>query len=302
MLVGCVVIVVLIASYRIPSYKVIAGYDLPDKDYQWLVENEIIKDGELIEFFYSDGLFDIHDEGNILTSNRLVSYERIEGELAVYQAGMDELQGYDFYPSGSVFDDSWLDITTFREAEPLPGEKPDESVIEYESFSLLLSPNEGGDIQLVKALKEKLAALGWFPVAEVLPKEKVPLDYIGWMREQNILKDYETLLYFYSAGRHSIAEDGNILTDKRLISYYQDENEDGGFMNVLSVPYNDIVNYEITMSGTDVSDTRLYVHTVENGFFIYLSPKNHGDAAFIDELVRRADIQPQHLLEANKEE
>ena len=44
-----------------------------------------------------------------------------------------------------------------------------------------------------------------------------------WMRERGVLEPGEKVLWFYSDGLLSIESDGNLLTDRRIVSYWEDE-------------------------------------------------------------------------------
>jgi hypothetical protein len=44
-----------------------------------------------------------------------------------------------------------------------------------------------------------------------------------WMRDHGVLEPGEELLWFYSNGVLSIESDGNLLTDRRIVSYWEDE-------------------------------------------------------------------------------
>lgn len=64
------------------------------------------------------------------------------------------------------------------------------------------------------------------PVSEsggVLSGRDIPSHHLSWMREQDLLYANETPLLFYSAAGDVIAEDGNILTDRYLGSWWNDE-------------------------------------------------------------------------------
>ena len=57
---------------------------------------------------------------------------------------------------------------------------------------------------------------------EILSGKDIPADQLAWMREQDFLYASETPLLFYSHGISSIAEDGNLLTDRFVGSWWTD--------------------------------------------------------------------------------
>lgn len=62
--------------------------------------------------------------------------------------------------------------------------------------------------------------------AEILSGSDIPGHQLAWMRENSMLHANETPLLFYSHGISSIAEDGNILTDKFVGSWWTDDDGD----------------------------------------------------------------------------
>ncbi len=68
-------------------------------------------------------------------------------------------------------------------------------------------------------------SIGLVPGTTVVTGDKVPARHADWMVEQGLLEDQEQMLYFYSTGFLSYREDGNVVTDLSVISYWQDEGE-----------------------------------------------------------------------------
>lgn len=60
---------------------------------------------------------------------------------------------------------------------------------------------------------------GYLPDAVALPKGKIHPRYIETMRTMGVLEADEEAQYFYSAAMTSIKNNGNLFTDKRVITY-----------------------------------------------------------------------------------
>lgn len=61
--------------------------------------------------------------------------------------------------------------------------------------------------------------------SSIVPGDRIPKEHLAWMRENNFLLETETPLLFYSAGTSSIAEDGNLLTNRFIGSWWQADGE-----------------------------------------------------------------------------
>ncbi len=96
--------------------------------------------------------------------------------------------------------------------------------------------------------------------------------------DEGYLLDNEKVLSFYSSGLWSIREDGNLLTDERVVSY----EVQGGEKYFAAVPYTEIADIEVTFSQSWFEDTQIVV-TTNDGEDIYLivSPEEGGDRAFV---------------------
>ena len=82
-------------------------------------------------------------------------------------------------------------------------------------------------------------------------------------------------------------EDGNILTDRRVISY----EEQGGQLVMYSAALEDIVEIVVAERGDSFSDTVVEIYTSDgSGFMIFLSPENGGDDEFLVEVRRRTTM------------
>src|SRR5690606_35781057 len=73
-----------------PATAVVDGEQLTPGNIALLKREGIVRPDEEIQLFYSTGVTSIRNEGNILTNQRVVSYERVEDQLFVHQADIGE--------------------------------------------------------------------------------------------------------------------------------------------------------------------------------------------------------------------
>lgn len=142
-LIGGFLLVISVASTlnMIPSTLIVDGDKLPQKDLSFLQKATIITNSEAVLYFYSTGLFSIEDDGNLITTERVISYERdvISGELNVYEAAYKDIHNIEVTPSESMLEDTTIYI----------------ALNEDDGFYLLASAEEGRD----KLFIDKLMSL-----------------------------------------------------------------------------------------------------------------------------------------------
>ena len=124
------------------STRVVTGEELSDSQRSFLLEQGILLPDEKVEFFYSVGLFSIEDEGNLLTDQRVVSYERLEDGLAIYASRSDELSAVNIVEEGKGTTNTVLEIWR----------------TDGEGFRVQLSPEESGDLRFLRRLRERIPA------------------------------------------------------------------------------------------------------------------------------------------------
>jgi hypothetical protein len=97
-----------------------------------------------------------------------------------------------------------------------------------------------------------------------------------FLRDSGILGTDENVDFFYSTGLFSIAGDGNLMTNRRVISY---EERDGDLI-ISAAPFDRIENLVVDQKGGWSSPTVLRVETVDgDSFLLYLSAENRGEAS-----------------------
>jgi hypothetical protein len=72
---------ILMDTGIVPSDRVLGPDDIPESHYQELSAAGIIETGEVIEFFYSEGLISIREGGSILTDQRVIAYQEGDDDL-----------------------------------------------------------------------------------------------------------------------------------------------------------------------------------------------------------------------------
>ncbi|WP_286829766.1 MULTISPECIES: hypothetical protein [Kordiimonas] len=124
--------------------------------------------------------------------------------------------------------------------------------------------------------------LGFAPDTEVQKGAAVPDRIVQTMRENGILTENETVEYFYSAGAFSALEDGNVITDQRVISYWQD---DASELQINSTALSDIESVHIDEKGDALNDTIILVYDNEGySFMLGITTENGGDRRFFERL------------------
>jgi len=142
---GTAVVVLMVAlaivgSLALPT-AVVGGDEMKPSHEALLRERGVLLEGEQVVMFYSNAMFSILDDGNMLTNSRVVSYETIDGQLFVYDAAYEDIVEVTVLPEGSSF---WgitmIEITTSSE----------------ESFYVLVSTESGGDKRFLADLESRI--------------------------------------------------------------------------------------------------------------------------------------------------
>lgn len=130
----------------IPSTEVLAVDKLPKHQQQTLVYEGIVDESEKIEYFYSQGLVSIMEDGNLLTDRRVISYFMNEqGKMEIYELYLDEISNIELITEGDLFNDNLYQVNGFEQDDWL---------------QIYLSSESEGDKDFVNALRSKLEAKG----------------------------------------------------------------------------------------------------------------------------------------------
>lgn len=114
------------------------------------------------------------------------------------------------------------------------------------------------------------------------------------LERNKILEPGEEVLFFYSADFIGVRDDGNLLTDRRVLMWTTDT-DDGGF-ELQAARFEELEALVFTPSPDAATEALLEVHcrprpgAVVEGrrFYLYLSSDNDAARRFLDELRRRA--------------
>lgn len=103
----------LMETGNLPSDRVLAGADLPGRQYAALLREGILGEGEAIEYFYSEGLWSVLEGGSILTDRRVIAYETGEDQqLHVYELFIEDIVSVDLVQQGDSLSFSIYQVQT----------------------------------------------------------------------------------------------------------------------------------------------------------------------------------------------
>ena len=126
------------------------------------------------------------------------------------------------------------------------------------------------------------------PSTQVLAGSEMPSKDIALLTEKGVLYPDEKITYFYSAGFLSILEDGNVMTDTRLVVYVR---EDDG-LQIYEMLFQDIATIDLIEQGDFFNDSVYEVTSFQEDAWIrlYLSTEDGGDVKFVEELRKRVEV------------
>ena len=126
-----------------PDTKVQSGKDLAPYTRAKLVSNDIILESDNIIYFYSEGFLSVIEVGQLLTEDRIVSYETTENnQLEKYQMLYKNIKTIELVEQGNFSSDSVYNIIGNENAS-------------YESLTILLSAESDGDTKFIKELESR---------------------------------------------------------------------------------------------------------------------------------------------------
>jgi hypothetical protein len=120
-----------------------------------------------------------------------------------------------------------------------------------------------------------LLSLNVLPATRVIDGPELPSWHRNYLRAEKIVEDTEVVQHFYSAGVFSIKDDGNLLTDQRVISYWRDP--DSHALQVASARYEDIQDLQLERGDALTDSTMTVVHQDGSEFILLLSTEAEGD-------------------------
>ncbi len=128
--------------------------------------------------------------------------------------------------------------------------------------------------------------LGFTPPVDVVTGDQLAGRIKRQLIDAEIIEEREGIEYFYSDAPWSVMADGNLLTDRRVISYFT--NEDGEF-ELYELFFDDIASVELIEEGGFWESSLYQVngHAEDAWLQLYLSTGESGDKKFIEALQQR---------------
>ena len=128
----------------IPDTMVLSGKDLAPYTRAKLVSNDIILESDNIIYFYSEGFLSVIEVGQLLTEDRIVSYETTENnQLEKYQMLYKNIKTIELVEQGNFSSDSVYNIIGNENAS-------------YEFITIVLSAESDGDTKFIKELESQV--------------------------------------------------------------------------------------------------------------------------------------------------
>lgn len=117
----------------------------------------------------------------------------------------------------------------------------------------------------------------------VLPAYEINAQHYQWMADKDFLLADERVQYFYSGGIFSISEDGNLLTNRYVGSWWQ---TDEGELTSYWLPIGEVCRVEAAKDEATetVGVYNIYGAGDDNWVKIWLSTEQSGDQAFLSRL------------------
>lgn len=129
-----------------------------------------------------------------------------------------------------------------------------------------------------------LQELRILPPNEVLAGTELRPAQLSKLREYGLIDPGEAVIMIYSAGLLSWLDDGNVLTNRRVISW---ERIDGEFY-YSAVRYDEIVDARIEVRGNTLEPSLLVVEAADDeAIYLIVTREQDGDERFLAALARR---------------
>jgi hypothetical protein len=126
--------------------------------------------------------------------------------------------------------------------------------------------------------------LGMVPDTAVVPGEELGDEVRLFLLEQDMIEPDEIIVLFYSAALLDFRKEGNVLTDRRALSYEELDGE----LWFSSLDYGQIADVAIEDPGGPLNDALVAVFDATGeGFRLWVSTEAGGLQRFLEELERR---------------
>lgn len=94
-----------------PPTFAVTGDDLGHKNREALRAEGILNDGEVVIFFYTTSIISVTEEGNVVTNQRVISYEMTDDGMWLDSASYDEIADVSLEVEGDTFTDATIAVT-----------------------------------------------------------------------------------------------------------------------------------------------------------------------------------------------
>lgn len=122
--------------------------------------------------------------------------------------------------------------------------------------------------------------MGFLPPSSIVTGKQLSQYNKKILLENKYVSGDEEIIYFYSAGLFRIKEDGNLLTDQRVISYWQGDDEESND----SIYLGDVTHVAVEFSKNWYEDSKITVTSDNNKIVLFVSSDGGLDKKFVDKL------------------
>lgn len=126
---------------------------------------------------------------------------------------------------------------------------------------------------------------GAWPDTVVTKGEDLPAFVEELLVDNQVIEPGEKILYFYSAAFTDYLDDGNVLTDRRVISYEKSDGE----LDIDSATFAEVIEIDPEYGQDLLDDTLLMVETEDDFFYLLLSSEEDMDEVFVRELKKQVE-------------
>jgi uncharacterized RDD family membrane protein YckC len=140
--------------------------------------------------------------------------------------------------------------------------------------------------------------LGYLPPSGVVTGKQLSKFNKKILLENEYISRDEEIVYFYSAGLFRIKEDGNLLTDQRVISYWQGDDEESND----SIYLGDVTHVAVEFSKNWYEDSKITVTSDNNKIILFVSSDSGLDKKFVEklkELIEKKQSRNQLISDEN---
>jgi len=128
----------------LPNYDVQMGSELSKGNKIKLINNKIISKDDNILFFYSGGLLSILEDGQLITDDKIITYQKNEEQLIeVYEMNLKNVKEVILEEKGSFSSDAVYKIIGNENAK-------------YENITIFLSTEDNKDKDFINAIYKKI--------------------------------------------------------------------------------------------------------------------------------------------------